>query len=136
MSPKTGIETVTLRNGYWFYFYDGDLRITAFGSGLSGREAVFVEEELVSSKRSFRMGNIHHFDYANHRYQVELKVESIWTGQLSCTLSKDGEVIARETKSYIENPNDFWKANAKGILLIGLLGGVVGFLVGFFTSHH
>lgn len=42
----------TKKLGYKFYFQDGDNQIACFGSYFTGKEEVFINDELVSSKRS------------------------------------------------------------------------------------
>ena len=100
MSPELGREKVSLTQGYWFYFDDEGTQIAAHGSALSGKENVFIDGEIASTKRSFKRKSTHDFQYKGHNYQVVFFMESILTGTLSCSLYKNAELISATTKSY------------------------------------
>ncbi len=129
-SPAPQHEQATVRHGYWFYFTDGDLRITAFGSGLTGKEVIYIDDETVSSKRHFGMRSSHRFSHQGNQYEVEFAIRSLWTGALECTLVKNGQILDRTTKAYLVKDSAAYKRLWQTTLLMSLVGGVIGFVVG------
>jgi hypothetical protein len=129
-SPATNHEQVTLRHGYWFYFNDGDTRITAFGSGVSGKEIVYVGDETVSSKRHLGMRSSHRFSHQGNQYEVEFAIRSLWTGALECILVKNGQILDRTTKAYLVKGGQNYKRLWQTTLAMALVGAVIGFMVG------
>lgn len=100
MIPELDREKVSLKHGYWFYFDDEGAQIAAHGSALSGKETVFVDREISSSKRCYKRTSTHDFQYQGHNYQVVFFVESMLKGTLSCSLYKDGKLVSATSKSY------------------------------------
>ncbi len=101
-SHKNNDVPVTISNGYWFYFDVDGHNIAVFGSTWSGRETVFVEDEIVSNFRNlFRLEGRHVFSINNADYTISLKMENLITGQLCCTLRKGKQVIGEQRKGYI-----------------------------------
>jgi hypothetical protein len=129
-SPASNHEQVTVRHGYWFYFKDGDLRITAFGSGVSGKEIVYVDDDTVSSKRHFGMRSSHRFSHQGNQYEVEFAIRSLWTGALECILAKNGQILDRTTKAYLVKDSQAFKNLWQATLLMTLVGLAIGFVVG------
>jgi len=93
-------DDVSLSNGYWFYFDDEGTQIAAHGSALSGKETVYVDREIASTKRSYKRTSTHDFQYKGHNYQVVFFMESMLKGTLSCSLYKDGKPLSTTRKSY------------------------------------
>lgn len=134
MSPQYGIDNVSLSNGYWFYFNDEGILITAFGSALSGCEKVFVGDELVSRKRNWRFSTCHKFAHNGADYEVEFRVTNWRTGELVCSLKKNGVLLHTATKAYAT-------ASAKAFtwkkfFINFFYGSIIGFSAawGFFTA--
>ena len=50
------------KSGYNFYFQEGDNQIACFGSFFTGKEEVYVDDDLVSTKRSFGFKSVHQFE--------------------------------------------------------------------------
>jgi hypothetical protein len=131
MRPELDNEHVTVRNGYWFYFDDNGLKITAFGSGVSGKEIIYVEDDIVSSKRSIRTSSKHQFTYGNNVYEVELVVTNYWTGELECILSKNGQIISRATKAFYKKGDPQSRRDIKLALFAGIITGAVVAVITF-----
>lgn len=125
MKPEQNNEHVTVRNGYWFYFDDSGLKITASGSGFSGKEIIYVEDEIVSSKRSFKTRSKHQFTYGNNTYEVEFAVTNYWTGELECVLSKNGQIISRATKAFYKKGDPQIRRDIKLALFAGIITGAL-----------
>lgn len=136
MSPQYGIENPSFRNGYWFYFNDNGTPITAFGSALSGQENVFIGDELVSSKRTWRFSNHHKFSHNGADYEVSFKVTNWLSGELVCSLKKNGILLDTATKAYTTNPDKSF--SWKRFLLTFVYGGIFGFCAvwGFYTAKN
>lgn len=136
MSPQYGIDNPSLSNGYWFYFNDDGTPITAFGSALSGREKVFIGDELISNKRNWRFSTRHKFTHNGAAYEVEFKVTNWRTGELVCNLKKNGVLLDTATKAYATKPGTVpsWRR----FLLSVVYGGIFGFGVvwGFYAAKH
>lgn len=129
MSPQMNKDKVSLKDGYWFYLTGNEPgtaepRIVAFGSALTGKEIVFVNDEIVSSIRSFTRKSQHRFTHEGHRYELAFNMESILTGKLTCSLTKDGTPLAETSKSYVTGPYSKSK-----ILLAAGLGAIFGFFI-------
>lgn len=82
-----------LRRGIRAYFDVDDITIGFWGSAWSGREAVTVEDRLVSSKRSFRFVSEHRFTHAGVDYRIVFRVESLLRGRMRIELYRDGTLI-------------------------------------------
>jgi hypothetical protein len=126
-------ERVTVRHGYWFYFNDGGVKITAFGSGYSGKEIIYVGDEEVSSKRAMRIRSSHKFAHGGHHYGVEFVLVNFWTGELECVLSKDGAEIERATKAYfVKEEGGMGRKLGIAVAQGALIGALITFLMAKF----
>ena len=136
MSPQYGIEDASLSNGYWFYFNDEGTLITAFGSALNGSEKVFIGDELISSKRNWRFSTSHKFTHNSADYEVEFRVTNWRTGELVCSLKKNGVLLDTATKAYATTPDKAF--SWKKFLLSFVYGSIFGFCVvsGFFAVKN
>jgi hypothetical protein len=123
---------VSLRNGYWYYFNDGDIRITVFASALSGREAVFVNDDVVSVKRKFGFRSAHEFRHGASTYSVSITVSKMATAEITCALSKDGQPLATTSKAVFRGRRHFWTLVAIGAVA-GALGAWAGRSLSFFN---
>ncbi|MFT2090572.1 hypothetical protein [Paraglaciecola sp. 2405UD69-4] len=116
--------------GYKIYFRDGDNQIACFGSYFTGKEEVYVNDELVSSKRSLGISSSHKFEFEGSTYQVVFNVQNILIGTLVCSLSKNSKLI-EEQKHY---PYPLVSSPKNAVLFIGgcfLFGALSGY--GIFT---
>lgn len=112
--------------GYKFYFQDGDDQIACFNSFFSGKSEVYINDDLISRKRSFiDCSNItHSFDYGKEEFQVKFNMLNLLTGRLECTLFKSKQLIAQQVQCSI--PNDPKKA-AIFVSSCFLVGAVFGY---------
>jgi hypothetical protein len=126
MSPELNKEKVSLKHGYWFYFDDAGIQIVAFASALSGKEVVFVDDEIVSNMRSFKLKATHRFEHKGHQYEVVIALENIFSGAISCSLLKDGILLTKTSKS-------LYQRSLNKLFLVSLCIGILcGFGVGWF----
>ena len=82
-----------VRNGYDFQFEFNGLSFRAGGSSATGKEYVYVNDELVSEKRSMSVLSEHEFSLNNHNYKVEFEVLDKLKGELACRLYCDGKMV-------------------------------------------
>ena len=95
------VESVSVMNGYWFYFQDGDDEIAIFGSGWSGKEIVYFNDNPVSEARNYRFTSEHTFTKRSKRYKVVYRVVSMLTGEVKCELYIDDELVEEQRKAII-----------------------------------
>lgn len=126
---------VTKPNHSISFFDVGEHVISVEASYLTGKERVYVDDELVSEKLTWRFQSEHQFQLDGKDVIVRLKVASMLTGPVAITLIVNGEVVDAD----IWNLKRILKTNAtsqvwwKTLLIIfalGLIGGVVGYFVG------
>jgi hypothetical protein len=119
------------KRGYKFYFQQGDNQIACFGSFFSGKEEVYINDELVSSKRNFGFKSVHEFELEGIKYHVNYHIINQFTGRVECSFLKGRKAIATQSQSlFSENP----KAGASIVfwcLMVGFIFGVLGY-----TSAH
>ncbi|MCL1147474.1 hypothetical protein AB4298_06370 [Shewanella sp. 10N.261.52.F9] len=126
------MEQVTISNGYWYYFNDQDVRITAHGSGYSGKETIYLNDEVITEKRSFGMRSSHQFCHLGSDYEVRFKVTSLFKGTVECSLYRSGEHLATETKAFLDKDN---KSARKQIFMCFVAGLIFGGLFALFTHY-
>jgi len=111
------------KSGYNFYFQEGDNQIACFGSFFTGKEEVYIDDDLVSTKRSFGFKSVHQFELQGTQYRVIYDLINPITGKVECSLLKGRMNIATQTQSlFSENP--------KGAARIVLLCFIAGFAFG------
>ena len=112
----------TKKLGYKFYFQDGDDQIACFGSYFTGKEEIYVNDDLVSSKGGMGVSSKHSFEYAGNTFQVSFDMQNILTGKLVCTVFKNQQRFSESQQtSLISNP----KASLK-VIAWSFFGGLVG----------
>ncbi|MBU2918040.1 hypothetical protein KO505_08705 [Psychrosphaera sp. F3M07] len=112
--------------GFNYKFNVEGHEIHAWGSAKSGKEKVFVDGKLVSSKWSLTKKSIHTFKLNNDSYELEFNMVSLITSELHCILIKNG--VHLETQKQVPKYSSDKK---KGKTLILVLF-VIGFLFGLF----
>jgi hypothetical protein len=85
---------ISIFNGIWFVFRDGDREIAAHCSIL-GLERTFVNGRLIFKKRSFSKTSNYQFDFDGNLYEVLVLVYKLETTQTECSLTKDGICIEK-----------------------------------------
>jgi hypothetical protein len=125
---------VSLTKGYWFYFEDAGLKITAFGSGFSGKEIIYINDEIVSEKRNYRIKSTHCFDYAGNTYEVSFEMKNMLTGELVCSLTKNKELLHTESKAYFSKKN-VGITSMLQLFLISVLFGIGMYTAGYWIGR-
>lgn len=116
----------TKKLGYKFYFQDGDNQIACFGSFFTGKEEIYINDDLMSTKRSIGVKSEHTFEFAGNVYQVEYFMKNILSGRLQCSFVKNQQLIQVQEQvslSVLKDPK-------KALLFIGGC-----FLVGFLSGY-
>ena len=102
------ITLPVIRNGYDFQFEFNGLSFRAGGSSASGKEYVYVNDELVSSKRSQSTLSEHAFSYNDNHYRLEFEVLNKLKGELACRLYCDDKLAklfaARPKRLFLTKP--------------------------------
>lgn len=121
---------ISTRKGMTFAFSHDKNRIVLKASALTGREAVYINEQLVSEARNIKTHSVHEFTYQGIAYQVGLKVDNILKGKMTCTLNANGHQITsyqlhyhkRKSNKLVELPFIVLGGAAMGI---GLSNGII-----------
>jgi len=95
MKPKALPEKTqsSLTKGLWFVHNDGLNTIKIFGS-TTGKEKVYLNEELVSERRSLKLKSEHHFqDKEKNEYEVKFNTINLIKGEMDCLIIKNNEVV-------------------------------------------
>jgi len=87
--PTTGEPLAS--GGRWFYFDIEGHSIALWASLISGLERLYIDNQLVSQKRSFYFTSKHTFGLDGTQYVLTLTVDSPLTGvKSSCAINKQG----------------------------------------------
>lgn len=115
-----------LSDGFKFQFKIAEHDVVAWGSAKSGSENVALDGQIVSEKRSFSRRSVHTFEFEGNEYEIEFHTVSLLTGELHCTLIKNGVHVA--TQKQVAKYTADKKAAKWRIALWFVIGFGVGFL--------
>lgn len=124
------------------FFDSGEHTIKIVASFVSGREQVYVDEILVSEKRTFRYSSVHTFQIDQQAAEIRVRVVSIFKGPYIIEFWLAGELIDSDEWDFprimaqLKNAQQqmpLWK-KLRMFFVFGICGGVVGALVGFATA--
>ncbi len=97
------LDTISLTNGYWFYFEVDGNDIAVFASAWSGRETVFLNDEINSNRRNlFGFEGKHGVVINDTEYTIVISMENMLTGTVACKLMKGRKVLDEQSKGYIK----------------------------------
>jgi TIR domain-containing protein len=86
-------STGSLLRGLWFVFQlDGHK--FAFWSSITGKEEVYLDGKLVSSRRrrvALSLGHTYTMEVGDSEYAIAVKVRNPMKGEMECTLARNGE---------------------------------------------
>ena len=109
---------------------------------MSGREQVYVDEILVSEKRTFRYSSVHTFQIDQQAAEIRVRVVSIFKGPYIIEFWLAGELVDSDEWDFprimaqmknAQQQMPLWK-KLRMFFVFGICGGVVGALVGFATA--
>lgn len=68
---------ISLFSGLCYTFQDKANNITLVGSSFSGKECVYLNNKLISEKRTFKLESSHKIEFEGTTYKIVIKVKSI-----------------------------------------------------------
>ena len=128
-------DSFSFLRGYSFSFEDNGNTIKAWFSSLTGKEKVFVNNQLVSSQRNLSKNSSNHFSIKDDNYSTSIIVKSIFTGPITCTLIKNNTPFKRKKLIFknIEHVNKH--SYALRLIAYVTLGLLLGFLLKPISSY-
>ena len=127
MSGTTTPE-VGYRKGYHFYCTIDEHHIHVHCSALSGKENIYVNNELIVSQRSLRRKSCQTLNIANRVVEIEITMANLLTGKVHCTFIADGTHVATQKQVLKKRYQLKDKTLLPWLLLCGLIGGVIGYI--------
>jgi len=124
VTEEEKMEHVSITKGYWFYFQDGENEIAVFGSGWSGKEIVYFNDDPVSEDRNIRFKSTHEFTKNGKHYRIVYEVVSMMTGEVNCQLFIDDVLTDEQNKAVVVKKG---KAGWGTILFMFLVGMAFGY---------
>jgi hypothetical protein len=82
-------ETVNYRDGFNFDFEEAGHVINVHCSSVSGKESIYLDDQLIASKRSFKRRSSMSFNIGEDNYEIEFNVVNMFKGETHCTLIKN-----------------------------------------------
>lgn len=120
----------SFKGGYEFYFYDCGHEILAVGSSWSGKETVILNGKEVSSVRNLNKRiAVQQFKIEKEHYELEMNMVEIMTGELHCTLIKNG--VHFETQKL----SAYSRGSLPSLIKITLISAIVGLIIGFLSVN-
>ncbi len=122
-------ETVSYRNGFNFEFEDANHLINVHCSSVSGKESIYLDGELVASKRSFRRKSSMTFSIDGDNYEVEFNVVDMLKGETHCTLIKNNLHVKTIKKALLKKNQISGKQGWMKVSVIFVFGLISGYLL-------
>ncbi len=122
-------ETVSYRGGFTFDFDEAGHTINVHCSSVSGKESVYVDGELVTSKRTFRRKSSLTFAIGTDNYEIEFNVVDMRKGETHCTLIKNDVHVKTIKKALLKSNQITGKSGWLKVTLIFIVGAISGYLL-------
>lgn len=123
-------EALASKLGYLFYFQCNDNQITCYKSYFSGKEEVYLNDDLLSRKRSFALNSHHAIDIQGTRYDIVYQLVKPLIGKVTCSFLFDNTLILAQSQSLFNGNNK----SANNVLLrcfaVGFVAGALGYVAG------
>lgn len=119
-------SSASLSKGMWYVFHDGHNTIRAWGSGWTGLERVYFNDQILANCKHLKRVEQFAFERDGHRYRVECSNNNLQKWQVQCSFWKDEhQVCALKCKRRkILNVRPTFAHLMTG-LLVGLIGGLL-----------
>ena len=112
-----------IRNGFWFFFELDGHQVTIHNSAISGRERVWVDDELVATGITWRKTSRRTIEIDGRPVEVVLSLPSLLVARMTCELRHNGEQLAYAEKEVRpDKPVSPW-----AIVVSVLLGAAAGY---------
>lgn len=101
----------------------------------SGKEEVFVNNELVSSARNWRTQSHHTFSINGTHYKLSLSLngfKNLLIGRTEIVLMANGQVVDQDTYCFTTSAKNNPKKAAWVLIPSFILGGIAGFFVSMY----
>lgn len=96
----------SVKNGIWLIHQDEDNVIQLWSSTLTGNEKIYLNNNLVSEKRSYKKNSHHSFkDSDQNEYRVQYRTIHRRHGPIECVVFKNDVEIRKFKIQYIRNSN-------------------------------
>jgi hypothetical protein len=121
----TNLHSAKIRNfGAWFYFEVGGHQITVFGSGITGREKVWVDDDLVVNMLSWSFQSDHKVDIGGVEHIVRFGIANYLAGEVYAEILLGDKTLHNSTLKF-----QFEKAGIWTNLISLALGAVAGYFI-------
>lgn len=113
------------------YFDIGNHAIAFIGSTVNGKEQVYVDEALVSEKRSFGLKSSHKFIVEGKPYTIAVKVKNVFSGKFEIQLYQGSTLIDEDSIHHLHSSLQGGMKLWAPLLAVGILFGIaVGYVIG------
>ena len=116
-------------NGYWFFFDIADHPVTVHASGWSARERLWINDDLVSDRRSFRVATLHEIEVGGERFEIRVEISDWLRGGIRCTVQQNEQPVHTVVLKMIPDEQSIWRYMFKDLWKYFLGGAAVGFVV-------
>lgn len=123
------------KRGYKFYFQEGDNQVACCGSFYSGKEEVYVNDDLVSTKRSFGFTSVHQFEFEGIKYRVVYQLKNLLSARVECSLLKENELIAKQSQSLFSDKPKLGAGIVLWCFVVGFAFGGLGYAFSHFLLN-
>jgi len=97
------MKSVSMINGYWYYFEVDGLEIAAHSSAFSGKQTIYINDNPVSENGSiFTTINRHLFQHNGKHYKIIFSETNLVHSEVVCKLYVGGKLDSVQTKAYLE----------------------------------
>lgn len=110
--------------------------ITVQNSTLSGREWVYVDDQLVSQKLNFSHSSRHSFTLDGQQLEIRILVHSVFKGPIDIKLMSGGRCLDQDSFNYqqiMPGGKSFKRLVFDGFIS-GFIFGAVGMMVGYLIA--
>ncbi len=89
--PEKSVASFT--KGYWFVHKGDNVIIKVWLSAMTGKEKVYLNDDLVSEKRNIiSINTVHHFQYNQRDYEIDVFCIHLEKAEFSCSFYIDGQL--------------------------------------------
>lgn len=103
MLPEKSQTSIT--KGIWFVHKDKFNTVKIFGSN-TGKEMIYLNDELVSEQRNINLKSEHNFDDKNNnKYNIQFITTNLMKGEMDCLIHRNNEEIKSFKTSFRRDKN-------------------------------